>query len=160
MHSPTENAARWDRLQAISASMTPLPVVLLGLGCGMYAAPNPLLVQLAFFSGGIFALAGLVRGAISRARAWYEPVAAFGLLAYMALSVAIEPLMRVTNTLEVYGSVVWLLPVLVGGVFLPRWGCWLTAMGCWSLLLSSSVIPGFNASHWDYGMGFFVHWIS
>ncbi len=149
---------RWS---AIVTSLSPLLVMLAGVGWGRYVECfRPLAIgQLAFVAGGVLGIAGLFPGPADR-QVWVKRLTAASLLAYMVLVGIVEPLMFVFNSSDVVFSVAWLVPIIAGGVMLPGRGYNLTGLGCWSVLFSGTVALGFNVSHSGCGMGFLMRWLS
>ena len=88
-----------------------------------------------------------------------DRLAAVGLVLYVVVAVASDALLFAGDTHEVLKSVVWLLPLIVGGAVLPRWGGWLTAVGCWLLLFTGVTALAYDVSHVHSGVGFFGSWL-
>jgi hypothetical protein len=63
------------------------------------------------------------------------------------------------DTVSVLFGVAWLLPLVVGGVVLPRRGSWLVGLACWLVLFSGAAALGYNVSHVHSGMGFLGRWL-
>jgi hypothetical protein len=146
---------------SIIASLGPLPVVLAGVTCGRFlnCFHPPSIGQLSFLAGGVLGLLGLFWGGTSRGQVWLNRIGGASLLAYIAVVGVIEPLMFIGDSVDVAIAVVWLLPVVFGGVILPVRGCWLTGFGCWAVLFSAAVALGYNVSHWGSGIGCLMRWL-
>lgn len=114
------------------------------------------LVQLACLTGAILAVAGWCR----RPPLAEERFAAVGLIAYLIAAVAFEAILFVEDARGVFVSIAWLLPLVVGGVILPRRGAWIAGAGCWAMLFGGVTALAYNVSHIGSGVGFLMRWVS
>ena len=89
-----------------------------------------------------------------------ERIVAVGIVAYLVVAVVSEALLFVQDTRGVLVSIAWLLPLVVGGVILPRRGAWLSAAGCWAILFGGVIALSYNVSHVESGVGFLMRWVS
>ena len=114
---------------------------------------------LAFLGGGLLGLAGLCQKPVLSVDAWRERIAAACLLTYIVILGVEEPLEFVWSARDVFVAVVWLSPLICGGVLLPKRELWLAGLGCWFVLFSGMVALSFNLSHGTGGMGFLSRWM-
>jgi hypothetical protein len=143
------------------AMVCTLAAALAGVVCGRYltAISGPSLGQLAFLCGPFLGLGYLFQRADSAGQAWGRCIAALSLIGFAFLLAALEPLDRPCCSPDVLLSVTWLSPLVLGGVLLPRRGCWCAACGCWLVLFSGTAALAYNVYHVHSGMGLLWRWI-
>jgi hypothetical protein len=56
-------------------------------------------------------------------------------------------------------AILFLFPVVFGGVLLPRWGSWLGGAGFWLVLFSATTCLAYNSTHPYSGQSFFWSWV-
>lgn len=144
------------------AALGPLGVALAGVVWGRYleVAISVSPGQLAFLAGGLLGLAGLFQRSAPDGQPWMERLTGACLLVYVVIGGAVEPLAFVGDVAEVLVAVVWLSPLIVGGMLLPIRGCWRVGLGCWSILFSGMAALSSNVSHVDSGRGFLIRWLA
>jgi hypothetical protein len=64
----------------------------------------------------------------------------------------------VADTVSLLVAIVWLAPVIMGGLVLARHGAWLAGAGCALTLFSGVAVLGYNVSHWTSVRSFFFGW--
>jgi hypothetical protein len=159
---PAMRAMYWGKSLIMVVALGPLGAALAGVVWGRYpevalgVSPG----QLAFLAGGLLGLAGLFRRSAPDGQPWVERLAGACLLAYVVIAGVVEPLAFVGNVSEVFVSVAWLSPLIIGGVLLPSRGYWRAGLGCWSILFSGTAALSYNVSHVDSGWGFLIRWLA
>jgi hypothetical protein len=145
-------------LKGLAPTTTLLLVIASGYGAGSFLdqASCWLLVNLACLSAVILSVTAWCR----RPPSARERFIAVGLLAYLVAAVASQALLLVQDASEVFVSVAWLFPLVLGGAVLPRRDARLAAAGCWVILFGGVVALAYNISHADSGVGFLWRWIS
>jgi len=88
-----------------------------------------------------------------------ERLAAVGLIVYLVIAIAFDSILYVGDVQELIVAIIWLFPLVVGGVVLPRWGAWLVAEGYWAVLFGGVTAVAFNVSHVDGGVGLLATWV-
>jgi hypothetical protein len=106
---------------------------------------------------GLLGLAASIPARPSEGLSWRR-IALVGLIVYVLVLVRSEPFFFVYNALTVLWSVMWLSPLVVGGVLLPSLGRWLDGVGCWVVLFAALEVLGYNVNHIHTGVGFFGSW--
>jgi hypothetical protein len=64
--------------------------------------------------------------------------------------------LQVPGSLEV--AIIWLLPLMVGGLFLPCLDCWFTGFSCWAVLFAAITAISYSLDNQFSGVGFFWEW--
>jgi hypothetical protein len=110
----------------------------------------------------ILAMSALFRcGASSKGRT-SERVTGGALLVYIVIAEGTEQFPFVDGSPPgISVAACWLVPAVLGALLLPCYGCWLTGVGCWSLLFGAIVALGYNTSHplGHSGVGLFHVWL-
>lgn len=96
------------------------------------------------------------RGGSSR----MEKMSAAALLVYI-------PLAEVTGCFAWVGArkrdtvfaVIWLAPLVLGAVVLPRRGCWRVGVACWSVFFAACAGLVYSATHDHSGVGLYHAWL-
>lgn len=132
-------------------------LVAVGYGAGSFLrlAECSLLAALACLAGAILAVVAWCR----RSPTVVEKLAAVGLIAYLVAAVAFDALLFTQDEKEVFVSIAWLCPLVVGGALLPQRGAWVAAAGCWAVLFAGVVALAYNVSHVESGVGFLERWV-
>ena len=135
-----------------------LLMVAAGYGAGSFLSQDActMLAALACLAGAILATAAWSR----QSPTMVEKLAAVGLVAYIVAAVSFDALLFTQDAREVFVSIAWLFPLVVGGALLPQRGARFAAAGCWAVLFAGMVALAYNVSHVHSGIGFFVRWVS
>jgi hypothetical protein len=130
------------------------------IGSTTWATNCSKIVSLACLVGVILALIALFHPSRAENGFMLERIAACGLVAYVVLATVTEQFAWVWRGRDVLLAVVWLLPLIVGGVGLPRRGCWLVGVGFWAVLFGSVAALTYSATHDASGVGLFGAWLT
>jgi hypothetical protein len=145
-------------LKGLAPTITLLLVIASGYGAGSFLDQAACwgLVNLACLTAVMLSVAAWCR----RPPSARERFVAVGLLAYLVAAVVSEALLFVQDVREVFVSVAWLSPLVLGGAVLPRRDAWFAAAGCWAILFGGVVALAYNVSHVESGVGFLWRWVS
>lgn len=114
------------------------------------------------------ALTGVILGVIAQfpsskleTARWVERVAGGGLIMYVVVATGTDQFAWVRSGRAAIIGVVWLVPLVAGGMYLPRAGYWITSAGCWTVLFGGVAALSYSTSHLRSGMGLFLNsWVS
>jgi hypothetical protein len=110
----------------------------------------------------VFSLAGSILGitAFFRPARELERFIGGALVIYVVIATATGQFANVDGKRDgVFIGVAWLVPLMAGGLILPRISCWLTSAGCWALLFSGMAALTYSASHGSSGIGLLYGWL-
>lgn len=92
--------------------------------------------------GFLFALSAVllgIIGALVKDRMFiFEAFWGLGLIAYIRLAIATQQFTWIGTSFDLLHNVVWLIPLILGGLVLPRKDYWLAGIGCWFVLLAGT----------------------
>jgi hypothetical protein len=145
-------------LRVLIPAVAQLLVVAAGYGAGSYLRLNECswFAGLAFLVGMILALAACCR----RLATVGQRLVAVAFIACIVAAIVCEALLFVQDARELFVSIFWLFPLVVGGTVLPQRGAWLVAEGCWAMLFGGVAALAYNVSHMESGVSFFLKWVS
>jgi hypothetical protein len=117
-----------------------------GLTSQRFCAGSDMLIAAASVIGSLLALRALTRPPEAGKARGNERFIGAGLLLYVVAAVVTEQFMWIgSNPQAPMQAIAWLLPLLLGGMVLPRLGYWLTSASCWMILFAGYGAASYSA---------------
>lgn len=159
---PHWNSAMWlESKWSAMFGLGLLAVVALGFNVGSSARFRDCdnIVSLSVLCGVGFAIAALCHTLPCAKATKVERFAGGAVIFYVILATGLAPFGWVNNASGLISSIAWLLPLVAGGLILPRSRCWFAGFGCWAVLFGCVAALTYTVTHPHSGVGMFFRWM-